>query len=97
MTTAARKWTNNELILCKVPGLLTSLDQQRRFLLLQAIVPRRSECGHTFSKIGAIGGNVGDYDADSLHEPLFECPRCGKEVRYILPVGGLAYFAVVGP
>lgn len=84
--------TNEELL--RYPGvpdsLLTTIEQQERFILRQASIPKPCpNCNALVNQFAAAGLQVNEFSTGSTHEEYkYQCPKCKRALLFTLPLVG---------
>ena len=81
--------TNSELMMFPpaVSGrLLTSIEQQKQFILLQAAKNNPCpNCATPVNQFAASGLSVNDFPVETSKEPEYRCPQCQRQLLFTLP------------
>jgi hypothetical protein len=84
--------TNRELLERNIPkDLLTVIEQQERFILRQGAMAKPCpNCAQPVNQFDAAGIDVNEFDvASKVHSDYqYHCPRCKRELLFILPLIG---------
>lgn len=83
--------TNTELLAHNYPdSLLTTIEQQERFILRQAILKKPCpNCGTLVNQFEAAGLAVDEFNTHETHaEYRYECPACKRALLFTIPLTG---------
>lgn len=90
--------TNTELLMSNMPNsLLTTIEQQERFILQQAAIKKSCPNCHTLvNQFEAAGLSVDEFNTHDGHgEYRYQCPACKRELNFCIPlVGGWVWTLV---
>ena len=80
--------TNTELLKFRGPSqLLTTIEQQKRFILLQfALHKSCPNCATKINVFDATGTPIDAYDLNDSRPESFQCPKCKRGLKWILPL-----------